>query len=675
MDNNPLYSALTATLIVLSLFFIIIGNFWTIEGQSYSMSDPYEDYLADEYGNFEYDQAEFYASTSDIPPNSEGKITGKVIDTYGIGEINSQIWVYNYERDSYKVVGYDEIRTPVDTYVNSEDQTNPTYILNQDVTDFGDISVYINNSLVPSSQYYFDDVTTTLNETLGLTDSEIRVDKNTYFRIENEGEDIASFIIANERIDCEWKNGDTEFGNCKRGVEGTAASQHAEGSTVTQPGNRMLVMNIPIYGTQVVKVVHPIEYYYEGVMYPLIPTTISTVDYSEYNTSYSSYNLFTGEDSSTKTTTDNVHLAINISQLCFTLAMFLLFFIYFKVKIQFIDSEMFRTWAMILCALGIILAIGSGLYFFTTWINSYEEDTQLFETTGIDKTIWGDGRYDYSQDNFDAYTYQVCERERNVQNNQYGHLDNGQPSTNNNCEDKNVVFNQMKYIEYNWSLTINWFLVTLLIPILGLLCVYFTNELDVDGYYNSSTSVDSLDEFMVIPDHNDGYHVNFAEALGYGFSVLANWITYIVAIALINLTFFVIITWVLLQGTLSSLVITGVLGFIGFLLNAALFMAVLYKYQSDVGMKSSESIVTEGLNKGSSDTKKSSYSYGSSLPNVAIAKTVETETKPPKKKSKKKGKKGTKNNPEEPLTDKDFENIPVGKYYINPSDGVTYKKE
>ena len=177
----------------------------------------------------------------------------------------------------------------------------------------------------------------------------------------------------------------------------------------------------------------------------------------------------------------------------------------------------------------------------------------------------------------------------------------------------------MKYIEYNWSLTINWFLVTLLIPILGLLCVYFTNELDVDGYYNSSTSVDSLDEFMVIPDHNDGYHVNFAEALGYGFSVLANWITYIVAIALINLTFFVIITWVLLQGTLSSLVITGVLGFIGFLLNAALFMAVLYKYQSDVGMKSSESIVTEGLNKGSSDTKKSSYSYGSSLPNVAIA--------------------------------------------------------
>ena len=247
---------------------------------------------------------------------------------------------------------------------------------------------------------------------------------------------------------------------------------------------------------------------------------------------------------------------------------------------------MFRTWALIFCALGIILALASGLYFFSTWMNAFEEDTKLFEDTAMDKSIWGEGRFDYSNDNFDMYTYQVCDRERNVQNNQYGHLNNGQAYTENNCQNKEVVFNQMAYTEYDWGLTINWFLITILVPILGLLLIYFTNELDVDGYYNSSTGVDNLDEFMVIPDHNDGYHVNFAEALGYGFSVLANWITYIVAIALINVTFFVIITWVMIQATLSSLVITGVLGFIGFLLNAALFMAVLYKYQSDVGMKS-----------------------------------------------------------------------------------------
>ena len=53
-------------------------------------------------------------------------------------------------------------------------------------------------------------------------------------------------------------------------------------------------------------------------------------DYNEYNTTYSSYNVFTGEDSSTKTTAGNVHLMINLSQLCFTITMFLLFFMYFS---------------------------------------------------------------------------------------------------------------------------------------------------------------------------------------------------------------------------------------------------------------------------------------------------------------------------------------------------------
>ena len=81
---------------------------------------------------------------------------------------------------------------------------------------------------------------------------------------------------------------------------------------------------------------------------------------------------------------------------------------------------------------------------------------------------------------------------------------------------------------------------------------------------------------MTIPDHDDGYHVSFAEALGYGFSVLANWISYIVAIAAINIAFFLIITWVLVRGTYASYVIAAVLGFVGFLLNTALLMAVLY---------------------------------------------------------------------------------------------------
>jgi len=669
MENNPLYSSILAILIVFSLFFIIIGNLWTIDAKSYSMSDPNEDYLANEFGNFEYNQDEFYATSLDIPPISEGKITGKIIDTYGINQINSQIWIYNYETQSYKVVGYDEIRTPVDIYINSENQTNPTYILNQDVINDSDILVYIDNELINSNAYVITDVTTTLNETLEINDDEIRVDSNTYFLINSDDETIDSFRIENEKIDCEWKNGDIDFSNCERGVEGTAASQHAEGIKVIQTGKRMLKMTIPVLRNEEVKIVHPIEYYYDGVIYPQIPTIINSVAYSEYNSSYEGYNVFTGEDSSIGKTTDNVHMLINISQLFFTLAMFLLIFIYFKVNIQFVDSESFRTWAMIFCVLGIIISLSSGMYFFGTWVNSFEEDTKLFENNGLDESIWGNGRYDYSV-NFNSYNYQICERERNVENNQYWHLNGGQPETNNVCENKLVSFDQVRYVEYSWKLTVNWFLVTIILPLFGLLCLYLISNLDVNVYYSSITNIDSLDEFMIIPDHNDGYHVNFAEALGYGFSVLANWISYIIAIAFINLAFFMIITWVMLQATISSLVITGILGFIGFLLNAALFMAVLYKYQSDVGMKTSESIVTEGLQVVDKQNQTSISTTRKTFTNEKINEPINIP-----KKTTKKGKIGTKSNPELPQTEDEYEAVAIGKYYVNPSEGITYKKE
>jgi len=675
VESNPLYSAITAFLIVLSLFFMIVGNMWTIETKTYSMSDPYEGYMADEYGNFEYNENDFYASSLDVPPISKGKITGKAIDTYGTNNVNTQIWSYNYETEPYKVVGYDEIRTPVDSYVNSENQTNPVYILNQDVATTSDVNIYINNQLLSSNAYSIVDVTTTIKGDLLVDNTTIRVESSRFFLVKDEFEEIETFKIGNERIDCESKNGDQEFRQCTRGVEGTAPSGHADGNIVVQSGKRMLKLNIPVIKGEEVRVVYPTEYYYEGVRTANIPTTINYVNYNEYNTTYSSYNVFTGEESSTQTTAGNVHLMINLSQLCFTITMFLLFFMYFKVKIQFIDYEYFRTGAIIFCILGIILSATAGGLFLVSWSTSFEEDTKLFENHGLDKSIWGEGRYDYSYDDFDSYGYEICTREREVQNSNYWYLDNGQPDTNNDCETKTVNFNQMRYIEYEWRLTVNWFLVTIIIPLIGLLCLYFTYDLDAAEYYSSTSNVDALDEFMVIPDHNDGYHVNFAEALGYGFSVLANWISYIVAIAVINLTFFIIIGWVMLRGTMSSVVITGVLGFIGFLLNAALFMAVLYKYQSDVGMKTSEAIVIEGLRKDNLDTKKKSPNYGSSLTNIAIAKPVSKPEPLIKRSTKKKGKKGTKNNPEEPETDEEFESVPVGKYYINPSDGVTYKKE
>ncbi len=673
MDNNPIYSALLATLIVFSLFFIIIGNIWAIESKTYSMSNPYEGYLQDDFGNFEYNENEFYATPQDEPPLSLGKITGKMVETYGTQEINSQIWTYNYENEDYKIVGYDEIRTPVDTYVNYENKTNPTYILNQDVVSMNDILVYVNNELVDSNEYDVTNVITTLNETLEINDDEIRVDSNYYFLINNDDETSDTFIIGNEKIDCDWKSGDIDFVNCERGIEGTTASQHEEGTLVIQPGKRMLSMNIPVLRDEEVRVVHPTEYYYNDIFSAQIPTIINSVDYYELNNTYDGYNVFTGEDSSREIITDNVHMIINISQLCFTLSMFLLIFIFFKVKIQFIDSESFRTWALIFGVLGTILSLSAGGYFLGTWTNAFEEDTKLFETNELDSSIWGDGRYEYSV-NFTAYTYQICERERDVQNSQYGHLDNGQPSTNDNCDNEKVGFEQQKYNEYTWKLTTNWFIITIIIPLLGLLCLYLISDLDVNGYYSSITNVDALDEFMIIPDHSDGYHVNFAEALGYGFSVLANWITYIIAIAIINLSFFIIIMWVILQSTISSMVITAILSFIGFLLNAALFMAVLYKYQSDVGMKSSESIVTEGFQMNYKE-KQYNSSYSSSLPRRTVSSPIVKETTNILNKTKKKGKIGTKNNPELPQTDEEYEEVPKGKYYVNPSDGITYKKE
>jgi len=39
VDNNPIYASAVSILAVFLLFFIIIGNLWTIEGEYYSMSE------------------------------------------------------------------------------------------------------------------------------------------------------------------------------------------------------------------------------------------------------------------------------------------------------------------------------------------------------------------------------------------------------------------------------------------------------------------------------------------------------------------------------------------------------------------------------------------------------------------------------------------------------------
>ncbi|MDP7007305.1 MAG: hypothetical protein QGG57_03850, partial [Candidatus Poseidoniia archaeon] len=225
MENNPLYASVVSILLVFLLFFIIIGNLWTIEAKYYSMSNPHEGYLDNQY------------------VASEGKIDEKIVTTYGTSQINTQYWNYNYDTQSYEIAGYREIRTPRDIYVDSENLTEPVYILNQDVNAIEDLVVYVDHEILsytPSTpSYSLMDVNTRLSEDLEIDNTTIRVDSTEYFLVQSEQEDKLTFTIGNEKVDCETKN-EIEFTNCKRGIDSTAPSTHLENSLVTQAGKRKL---------------------------------------------------------------------------------------------------------------------------------------------------------------------------------------------------------------------------------------------------------------------------------------------------------------------------------------------------------------------------------------------------------------------------------------------------
>ena len=92
-------------------------------------------------------------------------------------------------------------------------------------------------------------------------------------------------------------------------------------------------------------------------------------------------------------------------------------------------------------------------------------------------------------------------------------------------------------------------------------------------------------------------------------------------------------------------------------------------------MKISESLANEGLKDFRLPTKRRTNRQ-QPIPELAIASIVEeAEKKKPKTPKKKKGKKGTKTNPETPEPEEEFEAVPSGKYYINPSDKEIYKKD
>ena len=101
-----------------------------------------------------------------------------------------------------------------------------------------------------------------------------------------------------------------------------------------------------------------------------------------------------------------------------------------------------------------------------------------------------------------------------------------------------------------------------------------------------------------LPDHEDGKHVPFPEAMGYGVSTILNWMAYILVIVILNAIMWFIITLLLAGayaaeselGMYGSFLLVFLAAFTMFVLTFALVVAIGYKFWSDVGMKAASAI-------------------------------------------------------------------------------------
>lgn len=101
--------------------------------------------------------------------------------------------------------------------------------------------------------------------------------------------------------------------------------------------------------------------------------------------------------------------------------------------------------------------------------------------------------------------------------------------------------------------------------------------------------------------HDDGEHVPFSDALGYGVSTLLHWIFYILTICILDaimIAIVIIMTGVSVKvgsgvGVIFSLLLAFVAGFVMIVLSASLLVAMVYKALSDIGMKGASNITVE----------------------------------------------------------------------------------
>ncbi len=101
--------------------------------------------------------------------------------------------------------------------------------------------------------------------------------------------------------------------------------------------------------------------------------------------------------------------------------------------------------------------------------------------------------------------------------------------------------------------------------------------------------------------HDDGEHVPFSDALGYGVSTLLHWIFYILAICILDaimIGIVIIMMGISVKigsgvGMILSLLLAFLAGFVMIVLNASLLVAMGYKSLSDIGMKAASNVTVE----------------------------------------------------------------------------------
>ena len=149
----------------------------------------------------------------------------------------------------------------------------------------------------------------------------------------------------------------------------------------------------------------------------------------------------------------------------------------------------------------------------------------------------------------------------------------------------------------SWRPAIFYFVYTFFIPAIALVNYFGYKSKNLESHYSGTRGSDFGENFMELPNHDDEAHVSFRESVGYGVSTIAYWIGYIFVIGLIGVILSIISVWLISKNTVTSWVLVSVFNFLYIILVFALFLAISYKYLSDIRLRGNQSLVNQFSNK------------------------------------------------------------------------------